>query len=249
MLNDFSLLPPKVVDQLKQLGIFNTAQLREKGALSVFLQLQMCHRGLTRAILWRLYAIEWNMSLSDISSEIKQNLSYLLKQTAPIAIFPEQIIMEGWMRCALKEAKRAALMGEIPVGAVIVYQDQVIASGYNQMQKQCCVLYHAEMTAIEKASKILDNHRLLGCDLYVTVEPCMMCVGAILQARIRRVIYGALEAKTGMVVSVDQSIYQHTNHHTTFLGGILTEECRQLMRGFFQAKRNTLDHCASEKKI
>lgn len=248
MSSDFSLLPPKVVGQLKQLGIFNAVQLRERGALPVFLQLQMRHRGLTRAVLWRLYAIEWNMSLSDISSEIKQDLSHLLKQAAPVAIFPEQIIMEGWMRCALKEAKRAALMDEVPVGAVIVYQNQVIAFGHNQMQKQSCVLYHAEMIAIEDASKTLGNRRLLDCDLYVTVEPCMMCVGAILQSRVRRVIYGALEVKTGMVVSIDQNIYQHINHHTAFLGGILAEECSGLMSGFFQAKRNIFDHCTSEKK-
>lgn len=129
------------------------------------------------------------------------------------------------MRLALLEAEKARAVGEVPVGAVIVRDDQVIARGYNQPISGHDPTAHAEIMALREAGQALGNYRLPECDLYVTLEPCAMCVGAMMHARIRRVVFGAYNPKTGACDSVIDLFEEKTlNHHATVTGGVLEDE-------------------------
>ena len=144
-----------------------------------------------------------------------------------------------YMKLALNEAKKAALIDEVPVGAVIVKDDVVIAKAHNLRQKKKSVLGHAEIIAIQKANKKLDFWILDDCTMYVTVEPCIMCAGTIIQSRIKRVVYATDEPKFGALGSViDLSIVDVFNHHIIVEKGILQEEASKLMKDFFKNKRN-----------
>ncbi len=145
---------------------------------------------------------------------------------------------EHFMREALQMAEFAQTAGEVPVGAVLVSGDQIIASGFNQSISTCDPTAHAELVAIRSAAKKLSNYRLVDCDLYVTIEPCAMCVGAILHARIRRVIFGALEPRAGALQSHLQLLEKtHFNHSVDWYGGVLHDKCSNLMKEFFAARR------------
>lgn len=143
-----------------------------------------------------------------------------------------------YMRQALSQAHNAWALGEVPVGAVIVRDGEVIATGFNQPIGSQDPTAHAEIIALRAAASLLGNYRLPGCELYVTLEPCAMCVGAILHARIARVVYGASDPKTGACGSV-VNLFEHgkLNHHASVTGGILAEECGKLLREFFAERR------------
>jgi tRNA(adenine34) deaminase len=142
------------------------------------------------------------------------------------------------MRLALAEAVKARLMGEVPIGAVVVLNDAVIGSGFNQPISSVDPTAHAEIVAMREAGRALGNYRLTGASLYVTVEPCLMCVGAMIHARIKEVIFGAPEPRAGALGS---AIRAHEtpglNHRLSVTAGILEEECRQVIQSFFEAKR------------
>jgi tRNA(adenine34) deaminase len=146
-------------------------------------------------------------------------------------------IDERFMDRALKEARRAADRGEVPVGAVIVKDGCAIALGYNRSIQRTDPTAHAEVVAIRAACRKLGNYRLSGCTLYVTIEPCAMCLGAAIQARLDRLVFGALDPKAGAVSSIVAFPVEKTNHRIDVLGGILAEECGRLLRDFFRAKR------------
>jgi tRNA(adenine34) deaminase len=146
------------------------------------------------------------------------------------------------MREALAEATKAAIRGEVPVGAVVVCDNKIIGRGYNQREGLRSALAHAEILAIERASRHVSGWRLADCELYVTLEPCIMCVGAVIQARMRRLVFGCLDPKGGAV----ESLYQlcndtRLNHRLPVAGGVLAEECAAMLEQFFsrlrQAKR------------
>ncbi|WP_298213147.1 tRNA adenosine(34) deaminase TadA [Acidovorax sp.] len=143
-----------------------------------------------------------------------------------------------WMRLALAEAQAAAQAGEVPVGAIVVKDGQVIATGRNAPVEGHDPTAHAEIVALRAAAQRLSNYRLDGCSLYVTLEPCAMCSGAMLHARLARVVYGAAEPKTGAAGSV-LNLFGHAeiNHQTTVLGGVLADECGSLLSGFFRQRR------------
>lgn len=145
----------------------------------------------------------------------------------------------SWMRQALALAERAAAEGEVPVGALIVRAGEVLGAGWNQPIGRHDPTAHAEVQALRAASQRLGNYRLPGCDLYVTLEPCPMCAGAIVHARIRRVIFAASDPKGGACGSVFDLLPSDTrfNHHTQCLGGVLVEPSRRLLREFFRARR------------
>lgn len=147
-------------------------------------------------------------------------------------------IMENkFMKLALKEANKALLIDEVPVGCVIVYNDKVIARGYNKREKLNNVLAHAEAIAIDKACKKIKSWRLEDCDIYVTLEPCIMCIGAMMQARIRNLYFGAYDKKMGAAVShVNISEYSF-NHTINIEGGILDKECGTIISDFFAKLR------------
>ena len=145
---------------------------------------------------------------------------------------------EKFMLLALKEAKKALLIDEVPVGCVIVFNNKVVARGYNKREKEQDATSHAEINAIRKASKKVNNWRLCDMDLYVTVEPCIMCAGAIMWSRFRRVIYGAKDPKGGALgTSINIFDTPNINHHPEIIGGVLEEECSSIIKNYFKEKR------------
>lgn len=145
---------------------------------------------------------------------------------------------ETFMRRALELADAAAMMGEVPVGAVLVHEEQVIAMGYNQPIASKDPTAHAEIVALRAGAQLLDNYRLDDTTLYVTLEPCPMCAAAIVHARVRRVVFGAWDAKAGGAGSiVDIFSLPQLNHRVDVFGGVLMEECRERLTRFFQARR------------
>jgi len=143
-----------------------------------------------------------------------------------------------FMGLALDLARQAGAADEVPVGAVIVMDDEVVGHGFNQPLGRRDPTAHAEIIALRDAAARLGNYRLPGCTLYVTLEPCAMCVGAILHARIERVVFGARDPKTGAAGSViDLFAESRLNHHATVVGGVLAEQCGSLLSSFFAARR------------
>jgi tRNA(adenine34) deaminase len=143
-----------------------------------------------------------------------------------------------WMGVALELAREAAARGEVPVGAIVVKDDQVIGRGGNQPIAGSDPTAHAEIVALREAARALGNYRLPGCSLYVTLEPCVMCTGAILNARIERVVFGAADPKTGAAGSVvDLFSEPRLNHHARCIGGVRATEGAALLRSFFEARR------------
>ena len=143
-----------------------------------------------------------------------------------------------FMREALDLAEEAARNGEVPVGAVVVKDGQVLGRGSNRPISAADPTAHAEIIAMREAATKLGNYRLVGCELYVTLEPCAMCVGAMLHARLARVVFGARDPKTGACGSVvDLPAVEKLNHHAAFEGGVLAEECGALLKKFFAERR------------
>ena len=149
----------------------------------------------------------------------------------------EKSIHESFMREALALARQAAAVGEVPVGAVIVKDGQIIARGENRRELGKNALHHAEISAINNACEALGGWRLPGCDLYVTLEPCPMCAGAIINARIRKVVFGAWDPKAGSCGSVVDLFALPYNHKPECIGGVLQEECGALLSDFFAKLR------------
>ena len=148
-------------------------------------------------------------------------------------------IEERYMLEALKEAKKAAFEDEVPIGCVIVKDNKIIARGHNLRENKKDVTCHAEIVAIRKANKKLNDWWLKDCDLYVTIEPCLMCIGAIYQSHINRVIYGAKDPKGGAVSSIIRfDEIKNLNHYPEIVSGVLEEECSQIIRNYFKAKRS-----------
>lgn len=152
--------------------------------------------------------------------------------------FPSQLDDEYWMRKALELARRAEAAGEVPVGAVIVKDNQLLAEGWNRPISDNDPTAHAEMVALREAGRLLSNYRLVDTVMYVTLEPCVMCAGALIHARVKRVVYGATDPKSG----ADQSVFNllqdgRFNHILQVTAGVLADECSQTLSRFFQAKR------------
>ncbi|MEO6921220.1 MAG: tRNA adenosine(34) deaminase TadA [Collimonas sp.] len=143
-----------------------------------------------------------------------------------------------YMQQAISQARNAWALGEVPVGALVVKDGQIIASGFNQPIGNHDPTAHAEIMALRAAATILGNYRLPGCEMYVTLEPCAMCAGAMLHARLARVVYGASDPKTGACGSVLNLFEQEKlNHHTELTAGVLAEECGTLLKEFFAERR------------
>lgn len=142
-----------------------------------------------------------------------------------------------YMRLALSEARKAAVRGEVPVGAVLVKEGQVLARGYNRSLSGSDPTAHAEIVALRKAARKVGNYRLPGSTLYVTVEPCPMCLGAIIQARVGRIVYGAEDPKAGAIVSGLKFDLARANHRPRVSGGLCREEGGRLLKDFFRARR------------
>ena len=145
---------------------------------------------------------------------------------------------EIWMQAALEQARMAGSCDEVPVGAVVVCDGEIVGRGFNQPIRGHDPTAHAEVMALRDAAARVGNYRLPGCELYVTLEPCVMCSGAIMHARIARVVFGARDPKTGAAGSViDLFGETRLNHHAAVEGGVLAGECGALLSGFFAARR------------
>jgi tRNA(adenine34) deaminase len=146
---------------------------------------------------------------------------------------------ELWMEEALREAQRALPLGEVPVGAVVVHDGRIVGRGCNRPLSTNDPTAHAEILALREAGQAIGNYRLLDCDLYVTVEPCAMCAGAITHARLRRLIYGAEDPKAGAVHSMLQLLnHPKLNHQVEVSSGVLAARCMDLLQTFFRERRN-----------
>lgn len=176
------------------------------------------------------------MSLRSDVLEIRENRRRLKEKSSS----------EKYMRAALKEAKKAFEIGEVPIGCVIVQNDKIIARGYNRRNSDKSVLCHAEMSALKKACKKLGDWRLEDCEMYVTLEPCPMCAGAIVQSRIPKVIYGCDNPKAGCAGSVLNILQvEKFNHWVDVERGLLEEECSDILKEFFAKMRRR----SKEEKI
>ncbi|MBE5855807.1 MAG: nucleoside deaminase [Lachnospiraceae bacterium] len=147
-------------------------------------------------------------------------------------------INETYMKSALTQAKKALALGEVPIGCVIVHEGKIIGRGYNRRNTDKSTLSHAEISAIKKATKVIGDWRLEECDLYVTLEPCQMCAGAIVQARIPRVFIGAMNPKAGCAGSIYNLLEEPAfNHQVEVTRGLLEEECSTILKTFFKELR------------
>jgi tRNA(adenine34) deaminase len=143
-----------------------------------------------------------------------------------------------FMSIALKEAEKARLIDEVPVGCVIVKDNQIISKGHNVRETKKDALGHAEIVAIRKANKKLNSWRLNNCVIYITVEPCLMCTGAIIQSRISKIVYGAPDYKGGAIISSINALEaKNINHHPEVVSGVLEEECTDIIKTYFKNKR------------
>ncbi len=150
----------------------------------------------------------------------------------------EGTMHEKYMMEALKQARKAGEIGEVPIGCVIVHEGKIIARGYNQRNKRKSTLAHAEILAIEKASRKLDDWRLEGCVMYVTLEPCPMCAGTIVQARIPEVVVGTMNPKAGCGGSILNILQERRfNHQVAMVTGVCGEECQEMIQAFFRRLR------------
>jgi tRNA(adenine34) deaminase len=147
---------------------------------------------------------------------------------------------ETFMQAALEEARQAAAAGEVPIGAIVVAKGEIIARGQNRVLRDIDPTAHAEIVAMRRAAYALGNYRLLDCELYVTLEPCAMCAGAMIHARLARLVYGAPDPKAGAVRSVLEVLnHPQLNHKMALNSGILAEKCSEILKDFFRARRES----------
>jgi tRNA(adenine34) deaminase len=147
---------------------------------------------------------------------------------------------DDYMQAAIEQANLAALAGEVPIGAVLVVHDRIISEAFNQPIGSVDPTAHAEVLVLREAARALGNYRLTDATVYVTIEPCLMCVGALVHARVREVVYGATEPKTGALVSAVHALEQPgLNHRFAVTGGVLEVECRSIIQKFFWDKRRS----------
>lgn len=145
---------------------------------------------------------------------------------------------EAYMDVALEEARKALAAGEVPVGAIVVVDGRIVGRGFNQPISSVDPTAHAEVVALRAAARAVGNYRVTGATVYVTLEPCLMCAGALVHARVARLVFGAREPKTGAVRSTMQGLDQPTlNHRVEVVEGVRADECRALVQEFFQARR------------
>lgn len=143
-----------------------------------------------------------------------------------------------WMRQALQQAKIALKHNEVPIGAIVVCDEEIVGQAYNRTRNDCDPSAHAEILALRKAALSMKNYRLPNCQIYVTVEPCIMCLGMMIQARIKKLTFGCYEPKSGAVVSTQKQLeFPSHNHKLSYRGLVLANESRQLLRDFFSQRR------------
>jgi tRNA(adenine34) deaminase len=231
-------LPPRALVWLEQQGITTRQHLNEHGVVTLYLQFKAAGQSVTTRLLFALEAAARGRHWNELDEHDKAALKAQLAAHPPVRLSPPQDEAQRFMTRALQLADEAARHGEVPVGAVVVKDGIIIGEGHNQPVGRCDPSAHAEMQALRQAGQHLGNYRLSGCDLYVTLEPCPMCSGAMLHARIDRVIYAAADAKTGAAGSViDLFAERRLNPHTACFSGVLAAEAAARLSDFFRQKR------------
>lgn len=231
-------LPPKTVAVLAECGICTVDELRAADPCYAFLLLKDSGLSVTDSVFWQLVALSSLKTPPQLGTEERAAWRRRLAAYPPVRRFPPLAQMQRFMRAALAQAELAAQLGEVPVGAVVVQNGAIVAAAHNRCVADCNVSHHAEIRALALAGQSAENYRLDGCDVYVTLEPCVMCAGALIQARVRRVVYAAAEPKSGAAGSVlDVFASRALNSHTAVLGGVLADDSVALLQEFFRQRR------------
>ena len=232
------MLPFYLQAILAELAIFSTEELQRYDYLKVSRWLKSMYPSLGNNVVCDLHCISNNLPLNSLSKEAKADVLQQYKQQLPSHKPLDKSIIDNFMHQALEFSYNATASNEIPIACVIVKDGVIVGSGYNQTLTKQQITGHAEILAIHDAANNLGTHRLNDCDLYVTIEPCLMCMGAIIHSRIRRVIFGALEPKTGAVISQYQVLDNFVvNKHTEAIGPIDNELYSKPLKEFLKAKR------------
>ena len=232
-------LAPKVVAVLAGLQIYTVEDVQAACPCRVFLLLKKSGLSVTLSVFWQLVALSLQKHVSDLSDGERAAWQKKLQEMPPVAVFPPLEEQQGFMQAALVQAALAAEAGEVPGGAGVVHRGKIVAQAYNRCVADCNVSHHAEILALAQAGQVLGSYRLNECDVYVSLEPCAMCAGALIQARVARVIFAASEPKTGAAGSVVNLFANKTlNAHTGVSGGVLADEAQVILQQFFQKKRD-----------
>ncbi|MFN8769443.1 MAG: nucleoside deaminase [Neisseriaceae bacterium] len=232
------MFPHYLQKKLELLGIDNINGIKEIGYLKIYKWLCDIYQGISHNVLWDLYCLTYNLPLNSLNSAQKDLIYKKYKNILPTYQPLKDSVIEGFLNKAMEQAIVAREFNEVPVGAIIVKDDNIISSTFNHTKTNCDITAHAEIMAIHGAQKKLNNFRLEDCDLYVTIEPCLMCAGSIINSRIRRLIFGSVEPKSGAVVSQYQVFNNKmVNHHTEVIGPIDNEYYSTLLKNFFINKR------------
>ncbi len=232
-------IPQYLQIKLASLGITDLKdQLINEGYLNLFAKLRLAYPSLGYNALFDLYKINTGKNI-PFSNDLKQKLILEFKSLPPIYPLLPEASIRFYLNEAEKQAHFALGKNEVPIGAVIVHEGKIIGKGYNQTRTKQDILCHAEIQAIREAQIYLDNFRLDNCDIFVTLEPCLMCSGAIIHSRIRRLVFGALEPKTGACISQHQVFAnKKTNHHCQVIGPIDQAHFSELISNFFREPSN-----------
>lgn len=231
-------LPPNTLHHLAALGISSREALRAQGVVHTFLLLKAAGHTVTQRLLFALEAAARGVHWQELDDDDRAQLTSALHHHAPVRLPPPAEEAQHFMAEAMRLAEAAAAEGEVPVGAVVVKEGRIIGRGFNRPVTSHDPSAHAEMVALREAAATLGNYRLSGCDLYVTLEPCPMCGGAILHSRLDRVIYGARDPKIGAAGSVLNLFGERAlNHQTALFSGIEAEACGRLLSEFFRQRR------------
>ncbi len=231
-------LPFYLQKKLATVGITSLKDLKGHSYFYIYQWLKDLYPSLSNRILFDLYSLSHNLPLNSLNYDQQKEIITQFKLIPPhYAPLPASIINK-FMYLAQEQGHLAYSHNEVPIGAVVVKDNQIIGHGYNQTLTQCIITAHAEIVALTMASKVIGSHRLSECDLYVTIEPCLMCIGAIIHSRIKRVIFGAIEPKTGAIISQYQTLNNiQFNTHTEGIGPIDNTLYSHGIRDFFSKNR------------
>lgn len=240
------MLPYYLAQKLKNIDIYDLKQLHDCDPIKVFQWLKYIYRSIGYNVLFDLYSITTQDPFP--TKEKQAELIKLYHGSLPSYPSPPLDTTNYFLNKAVAESTKAKNIGEIPIGAVIVREKEhwgkkvedfeIIGQGHNLTISNNDICAHAEIQALQNAGQNINNHRLHNCDLYVTIEPCLMCMGAILHSRIRRVIYGAIEPKTGAIISQYQILNnKNVNHQTEAIGPINNNLYGEILTKFMQQKR------------
>lgn len=232
-------LPPSVIAWLAEQGVYTVETLQQQGVVTCFLRLKAAGYRVTEHILYAMEAAARGCHWQTLTLTDKQALRATLRRHPPIRLSPPVEEMQAMMQQAILLAQQAEQHNEVPVGAVVVKEGRLIGAGFNRPIGLHDPSAHAEIQALRLAAQQLGSYRLVGCDLYVTLEPCVMCAGAILHARLDRVIFGATDPKAGAAGSVINVFgNKQFNHHTAVFGGVAAEVCQHILSAFFAKRRS-----------